>query len=206
MSEVHQFQASNKRCPINIQERTIEMKSKLQQMSKVVVPALFVALMGGCASVSDLEKVQKQLDEVKATATSANATASNASATANNANAAAGSAFATAKESKALASDALNTAKSASDTSASAEKASSEASGLAAAAAKNSEAAVGAAEQAQKAVKDATIVFPVMRVDPATGLSTNQWIVWPSMTEYKGAPLTPAAAPAVDAAPAASGK
>jgi hypothetical protein len=196
-------------CPTNKQERAIEMKSKLQMMSKVAVPALLVAMMGGCASVGDLEKVQQQVDEVRATASSANATATNASATATSASAAAGSAITTAKESKALASNALNTANAASATSASAEKVSSEASGLAAAAAKNSEVAVGVAMQTQQSVKDATIVFPVMRVDPATGQPTVKWLVWPDMSDYKGTPITPVvvpAAPVTEVAPAASGK
>jgi ABC-type transporter Mla subunit MlaD len=185
-----------------------EMKSKLQQIGEFAAPALLMSMMAGCASVSDLEKVQKQVDELKATAQNANAVAT--------------SAIASAEESKVLASDARNTARAASATSATAEQASAEASALAAAAAKNSEAAAGAAVEAEKTVKEAsviaaeaakkseaaagaaveaektvkaaTITFPVMRFDPATGRFFLQWLTWPSMTEYTGTP--PAAAPA----------
>jgi len=191
------------------------MTGKLQHVSKIAVPALLMAMMAGCASLSDLEKVQQQVDEVKATATAANATAttanvvatsasataSNASAVASDANTVASSAMATAKESKALASDARSLSDAAAATSAAAEKTSTEASGLAteasglaATAAKASEKAVGVAVQAQKSMQQATIIFPVARMNPATGLPFVQWVVWPSMSEYKGVVPAPAAA------------
>lgn len=161
------------------------MKSTLQQMSKYAVPALLMAMMGGCASVSDLDKVQKQVDEVRVTANSANATA---------------------QEAKALANEAFNTAHAASTTSASAKQISSEASGYAAAAVKSSEAAVGVAVQAQKTVNDATFAFPWMRFDPVTGRFVVQWIVWPTGADYTGASQAPASAPAPAAEAAPSGK
>jgi uncharacterized phage infection (PIP) family protein YhgE len=148
------------------------MKTTLQQMGKFAVPAVLVAMMAGCATVSDLEKVQKQVDEVRANANSATATAN---------------------EAKAIASEARNTANAAASASASAEKYSSEASGFAAAAVKSSEAAVGTAVQAQKTVNDATIAFPWIRLDPATGRFYYQWVVWPSVGEYLGTAPAPAA-------------
>jgi hypothetical protein len=141
-------------------------------MGKLAVPTVLAAILAGCASTSDIEDLQKQVNTVRATANSANATA---------------------QEAKAIATEARNTANVAVAASASAEKFSSEASGFAAAAVKGSEAAVGTAAQAQKAVSDATIAFPWMRLDPATGRFYYQWVVWPSVGEYLGTQPAPAA-------------
>jgi murein lipoprotein len=175
-------------CPSNNQEEVTEMKSQLQFMSKFAVPTLLMVMMAGCASVSDLEKVQNQVNEVRITANSANATAMEAKSVAN--------------EARSTANEARNTANEALASSSSAKQFSSDASGFAAAAVKSSEAAVGVAVQAQKAVNDFTVAIPWMRLDPATGRFVMQWIVWPSMTEYTGAPPAPAPAAAPAPAPA----
>lgn len=156
------------------------MTNKLNKVSKFAIPALLLALMSGCATVEDLERVQKQVDEVRVTANSANATA---------------------QEARSIALDARSTANKAMETAALAEKRSSEASGFASAAMKGTELAVGTAVQAQKMVGDATVAIPWMRLDPATGRFAVQWIIWPSVGEYMGgvAPANGAAAPAADA-------
>lgn len=154
------------------------MTSKLNKAGKFALPALLLALMSGCATVEDLQKVQKQVDEVRATANSANATA---------------------QEARSIALDARSTANKAMETAALAEKNSSDASGFASAAMKGTELAVGTAVQAQKMVGDATVAIPWMRMDPATGRFYVQWIIWPDVSEYMGAP------PAAPEAPAANG-
>jgi murein lipoprotein len=156
-----------------------QMTSKLQQMGKFAVPALLVGMMAGCATTSDLEKVQKQVDQL-------NVTANNASTAS--------------QEAKSVANEARSMAYSATTASASAEKASSEANGFAAAAMKGSEAAATAAMQAQKTVSEATIAFPMMQYDPASRRFLVKWMIWPGMGQQA------AASPAPDSqAPATNG-
>jgi hypothetical protein len=160
------------------------MTSKLQQVGKLAVPALLVAMMAGCATTKDVENLQNQINEVRASASNANATAS--------------SAVATASDAKTIASEARSTANAAM-------AAATEASGFASAAMKGSEMAAGAAAQAQKTVGEATVAIPWMRLDPATGRFVVQWIIWPSVGDYVGAaPVAAAPAPAAEA-PAANG-
>jgi hypothetical protein len=154
------------------QEREIEMKTKLQQMSRFAVPAMLVTMMAACASTEEMKKMQQQVEMVRASANSANAAA---------------------QEAKAIASEARNTANAASAVAVSAEKASAEAREFASASMKSSEAAVGVSVQAQKSVNDFSITFPWVRLDPATGRFIYQWVVWPSMADYTGAPQVPAA-------------
>jgi hypothetical protein len=175
------------------------MKSNHQHMNKLALPTLLLVMMAGCASVSDLESVQKQLNEVKATASAAAETAKGATDVANNANT-------TAEEAKALATEARHTASGAAAISASAQKTASDASGFAADAVKNTEAAVGVALQAQKSVGDPHLMVPTMRLDPVTGRVLTEWVALPSPV---GAPQAPAAiqpAPATGAAPAPDSK
>ena len=140
------------------------MTSKLQQMGKFAVPALLVGMMAGCATTSDLEKVQKQVDQLKVTANNAS-TAS--------------------QEARAVANEARDTANSASAASASAERS-------AAAAMKGSEAAVVTATQAQKTVNEATIAFPMMRFDPVANRFVVNWMIWPGMDQQAAASQAPA--------------
>lgn len=157
------------------------MTSKLQQVGKIAVPALLVAMMAGCATTKDVENLQNQVNEIRMSASSANATAQDA---------------------RSIANEARSTANKAMDTAVAAEKQAAEASGFASAAMKGSEMAAGSAAQAQKTVGEATVAIPWMRLDPATGRFVVQWIIWPSVGEYTGA--APAAAPVAEA-PAANG-
>jgi hypothetical protein len=188
------------RSPANNQERARKMKSKFQQISKIAVPAVLVAMMTGCVSTSDIEDLQSQIISVRGMADSANTTANSAYSLAQEAKAAAGDARNAANSAAATANSAVATANTAAAKAASAEKASTEASGYASAAVKTTETAVGLATQAQKAVGEATVAIPWMRLDPATGQFTVQWIIWPSVGEYLPAQPAQAAVP-----PAANG-
>lgn len=154
------------------EERKLKMNTRFHQIGKFVIPALLAALMAGCATQQDLQKVQKQVDEVRMTANSAQNTAN---------------------EAKNIASEARAAANSAQTAANAAVKASSDASGFSAAAVKGSEAAVKVATDAQKTVNEATIAFPWMKMDPATGRLYYQWVVWPNVLEYTGGAPAPAA-------------
>lgn len=175
------------------------MKSNYQHMNKLALPALLLAMMAGCASVSDVESLQKQLVEVKATATAAAETAKGATDVARNANT-------TAEEAKALATDARQTASGAAAISASAQKTASDASGFAADAVKNTEAAVGVALQAQKSVGDPRIMVPTMRLEPVTGRVLTEWVALPSAVGAPQAPAVTQPAPAIGESPAPNSK
>jgi hypothetical protein len=164
----------NSQFSIHNQQGDKQMTSKLQRMSKFSVPILLLGMMAGCATTKDLEKVQMQVDALRATANQASSAS---------------------QEAKAIASDARNTANAASALSISAKNTSSEASELATAAVKNSEAAATAAMQAQKTVDEAKIAVPMMRLDPMTGRYVVNWVVWPAPEQPAAALPAPVPAP-----------